>query len=155
MYWPKFSIKKLGRCLSRRRSLSGASCSYVRWTKYVGLKMYSERGERTTCWRRQKKAAARGLGPKVGECFEFRTLRIVWGGYRAPDLRWTTIYCYWTEHVQVNTRLSNRNYYKLQSGLEAAGIVHEDLVPHNTGTTRQGNVVCIDFDTCSCRKMVA
>jgi hypothetical protein len=150
MRWPKFSIAKFRRLLVGKRTPVGASCAYLQWTKYVGLKMYSERGQRTRCWRRQRKAARHGLGPSTGGCFEFRALAISWGSFRAPDFRWKTIYCYWTEHVQVNSKLDDRDYDTLYSGLLKLGYHHKDLVPWNTGTTRDSRVVCIDFDSCSC-----
>jgi hypothetical protein len=151
MYWPKFSMDKLQRLLRRRRSSVGASCAYIKWTKYVGIKMYSERSQRNRCHRLQNRAEKVGLSPKTGERFEFRVLAFDLDDCTAPDLRWCTIYCYWTEHVKLPRLTAAARKKQLQASLEEIGIHHSDLSRYNIGTKNR-KLICIDFDSCSCEE---
>lgn len=151
MYWPKFSLDKLTRLSKTKRTKSGASCAYVQWTKYVGLKMYSTKHERDTCYRLQRRAENADLGPRTGKKFEFEVFECVsddsWSS--APVPRFVKVYCYWTEHLNQPRGVSYKREQELEDALLKIGIDHHDMARRNLGL-RGKKLVCIDFDTCSC-----
>lgn len=157
-YWPKFSFKKLVRLIRsdrRRIKSSGVSCHYVKWTKYVGLKLYTEKSQRDRCAKLQRRVAKAGLAPEVGGTLEFEMLTCTgvddYGEDTSPDLEWATIYGYWTEHVRIPSRIpSYKRVHALWKGLRELGLLHDDLHKFNMGVI-DGRLVCIDFDTASCR----
>jgi hypothetical protein len=149
MYWPKFSMKKLAK-LIRRRTPSGASCTYIKWTQYVGLKTYTDREERDQSVKLQRRAAKIGLAPKAGASFEFEITAIGYDcGCSAPEFSLQKIYCYWTEHAPMGRSAGYRAVDRLDRELSKIGIEHTDLYDRNLGRIR-GKLVCIDFDPASC-----
>ena len=146
MYWPKFNSEKLMQfSRSPKRTANGVYCFYVRWTKYVGLKIYSNRSARDASLRYQQFAAKHRLAPSVSPKkvnFEVSTIQ-----YRneAPCLRTEKLYGYWTEHTPRGRRPSWEQVGNLRHELEKIGLFHDDLHFNNVG--RKGKkLVCIDFD---------
>jgi hypothetical protein len=154
MYWPVFNMRKLERKMKNTRLRSGVSCTYVRWTKHVGLKVYGSAKQRNRCVKYQTRAAKADLGPKVGESFDIEVF--CYTRYNddddwAPTLRMKKLYCYFTEHVERPTR-RQRRFQKIKAldlGLCKIGINHTDLHADNIGMVRK-KLVCLDFDSASC-----
>ena len=154
MYWPKFSEKKLRKLLrSRRRAENGCECTYVKWTKHVGLKLYGKKKLRNYAVRAQKRAAKVGLGPKVGEnLVELEVISWYYTeGDMEPELELKKLYGYFTEHMPPikNGRWEPWEESQLYGDLQKQGIYHGDLHEGNV-SRRKGVAYCIDFGSESC-----
>jgi hypothetical protein len=86
---------------NRDNSPSGCACTFFKIDDKWGIKTYRRREDRDICYETQWKASSYGLGPEVGERFEFRV-----------DEK--TIYCYTTEIAE---SLYSERYYFLQDFL--------------------------------------
>lgn len=150
MYWPKFSLAALTRKICGETP-QGVSCSYVQWTKNVGLKLFTCKYTRDHSYKGQKRAAEHKLAPKVGKKLQFKALSFGGDDYNAPNPTPITIYGFFTETARIGGRRppSDRAVMRLSEKLDDIGINHFDLHECNVG--KIGNrVVCIDFDTASC-----
>jgi hypothetical protein len=153
MYWPKFSYARFPEKLKKSGKKHGVSCTYVKWTTKVGLKLYETRSERDRCVRLQKKAAKARIGPRVGDVFSIVVIECKgagngwWGD--APNIRRKVLHCYFTEHATVPRRLSMKKVEALRDALYEIDIDHGDLHEGNTGYLGK-RLVCIDFDSASC-----
>jgi len=157
MYWPKFSEAGLIKKIRKGRSRNGVTCTYIKWTKHVGLKVFTSKWARDQCAKLQGIAAENKLGPKVGEKAQFEVL---WGETddwdsfeNAPQMRMKKLYCYFTEHADRPRKYqrTGKKRRDLECKLHRVGIDHNDLHTENVGLVN-GKLVCIDFDYVSCIK---
>lgn len=159
MYWPKFSERKLFTLLSARPAEAGCSANYIRWTKYVGLKLFLSKRDRDRAYAVQGLAASHGLGPKVGP--KLVDVELIFSDMTDPDmvpiLRTRKWYGYFTEHLPPITRVwrlgpkRTRQEAEIIAALQAIGIYYEDLHKGNVSFARgKDNPIVIDFGPESC-----
>lgn len=91
---------------NRENSPSGCACTFFKIDDKWGVKTYRRREDRDVCYKTQSEASGYGLGPEVGECFEFRVNEE------------KTIYCYTTGIAE---SLYNERYYFLQDFMRNTG----------------------------------
>lgn len=125
-----------------RKSPAGMVCHFVKLDDDWGVKCFRRERKRNECYNWQKKAAAVGLGPKVGEMFSF-------GKY----------FCYITQVAEVYHNIESMDWDdycdierdnqdeidKLKAELEEKiGFWFSDDHIGNIGFIN-GRMVCIDF----------
>jgi len=150
MYWPKFSEEKFYEKLRRAKKRSGVSCTYIRWSKQAGLKLYRSKRERDEVVKRQRIAAEHRLGPRVGEKIEIDVVDIG-NSWNCEEVSHRVLYCYFTEHVKIvgDSRWSDRAEDNLRDKLAKIGLYCEDLHGDNVGR-RGKSIVCLDFGSEGC-----
>ena len=147
--WPKFSQANLVEKLRGVKTPCGVSCSYLQWTDTVGLKMFTDKGQRNHSHKGQGRAAAAKLAPQVDAMFDVELVACGYGG--APNPRVVTIYCFFTETAKVNAPgcTGATVEARLKAQLQEIGIRHHDT--HCGNVAKLGKrVVVIDFDRQSC-----
>lgn len=158
MYWPKFSKQSFWRKIkATKKTPSGVSCAYLQWTKYAGLKMFSDKKSMNQSFRGQKRAAKHSLAPKVGEKIVIDVITFSqdpeaasWDIVDAPIPRKIKLYCFFTESAQkIGRRVPFSKKSVLDKTLQKIGIYHDDLHRWNMGYVGK-KLVCIDFDDASC-----
>jgi hypothetical protein len=147
MYWPKFSKEALQRKIQKNKTPSGVSCTFIPWTKYTGLKMFSSKRQRDHSYKGQSAAASYKLAPKVGDKVSVTLLTAC--GYGAPNPEFQEFYGFFTETAKVAPRGASRHESRLVADLSEIGIEHHDLHVDNIGKIGK-RFVAIDFDSCSC-----
>jgi hypothetical protein len=142
---------------------SGATCIFVPLFRDVGLKIYSDKFTRDHCVKMQGLAAKHKLAPQVGDKFELECLTIDHFVFtddgtdmlKEQCVKVNTVYGYVTERARLVRRYSQLYMdvwtQIIADELEDLGIVHPDLWVGNVGYIG-GRLVCIDFDTNSCRR---
>jgi len=153
MYWPKFSMRKFAKKLKSTKKRSGVSCTYLRWSKQTGLKLYMTKQERDRCAKAQAFAEGYKLAPKAGPSVEIELIQCLvrddlWD--KSPEFSTRKIYGYFTQHAPgVTGRTPWRRIELLEEQLSRIGIDNHDLCPNNVGLVGK-RLVCIDFDSASC-----
>lgn len=160
MYWPKFSERKLFLLLKKqRKAKAGCSANYIRWTKYVGLKLFLKKRVRDKAYDTQALAARHKLGPRLGS--KLIEVELLYADTEdegmVPVLRTRKWYGYFTEHMAPAERRwvwgpkREKQEMEIYEALQAIGIYHGDLHEGNVSFTRGRNrPVCIDFGPESC-----
>lgn len=130
-----------------KRVQSGVSCMYFPLSKTVGAKVYQTLRGRNSARDKQIYVAKFGMAPLVGDSFSYESIYfdLCYG-----RVKYKVVYGYLTQNAIVPRDLSEDDEYYLYDRLRAIGIVNHDLVPSNVGYIGQ-RLVCIDFDTCSCK----
>lgn len=158
MYWPKFSKRKLFLLLKARKADAGCSANYIRWTKYVGLKLYLSKTERDRAYAMQSLAAGHKLGPRVGP--QLIQVELIFSDleddFMVPVLQTRKWYGYFTEHLSPPRSWPlgpkrNKQTAEIVASLRAIGIYYDDLHEGNVSFARgKDRPVVIDFGPESC-----
>jgi hypothetical protein len=127
----------------------GSRCIYVPLTEEVCVKLYKVQQQRNRCVEFQKLAAKNSLAPKVGDIF---TIKLLFVDHVCDIIKTYNMYGYLSQRVNLKRALSRRAAKELESKLLDIGINHYDIRLGNVGHLN-GNLVCIDFDSNSCKKL--
>lgn len=165
MYWPKFSERKLFLLLKKqRKAKAGCHANYIRWTKYVGLKLFRKKHHRDRAYEAQSLASEHKLGPKCGDqLIEVELISAIHDDMdpdhsMVPVLQVQRWFGYFTEHCPAPPKRwswdANRESQEMHlfTALQRIGIYHGDIHSGNVSFVRgkKKPPICIDFGPESC-----
>ena len=129
----------------KKRASAGVSCSFLPLSAKIGAKIYQTRQMRDATHKKQSYAAEYGLAPLAGDWFSLECISI-----RSTNVSYRTVYGYLTQIAVIPRNLSCDDEIWLERQLRNIGISAYDLCPYNVGYLGK-RLVCIDFDSCSCK----
>lgn len=122
----------------------GATCTFVRLSSDVGLKLYRSKSERNFAYKLQQKAAKFGIGPLVyGKVDLAESIQATTKKYDCLYNR-TLQYGYLTQ-IARQRRVSDDMFVTLGHKMRKHGFSTVDMVDSNVGYIKN-KLVCIDFD---------